>query len=352
MTRPGSRDGASPQASPLLSMNVPRGETDWWRRARAGLARRMAVDLGSSPARTLFLAGSPRSGTTWLAEIINHDNRYRTIFEPFRPARVTLTRNFRSRQYLRPGTDDPALTVPIDRILAGRIRDPWTDQHNTRLLANRRLVKDPWSSLMLGWMSQRYPLMPMVLVIRHPCAVVSSQLAMGAWKWHVDLEDVLSQGSLVEDHLAPHLDAVRAAETVFERHVVLWCIENLVALSHLEGRRAHVVFYEDLCLDPIPQLERLFAFVGMPFDPAAGPDMLRPSALTRTDSAIAKGEGLVDGWRRHVDPGDVRRAADLVAAFGLDTIYGEGPLPVGRVVAAGDLNTAGAAGPASGPKGG
>ena len=263
-----------------------------------------------------------------------------------------MTRNFRSRQYIKPGTDDPALTLPIERILAGRIRDPWTDQHNTRLIANRRLVKDPWSNLMLGWMSRRYPQMPVVLVIRHPCAVVASQLAMGAWKWHVDLEAVLSQRTLVEDHLAPHLDVVRAAETVFERHVVLWCIENLVALSQLEGRRAHIVFYEDLCLDPIPQLELLFDFVGMPFDPEAGPDTRRPSALTRTDSAIATGEGPVDGWRRHVDPGDVRRAADLLAVFGLDTIYGEGSLPVGRVVGARDLSTAGAAGPASGPKGG
>jgi len=333
-------------------MNVPRGQTDWWRRVRAGLARRVAIDVGSDPARTLFLAGSPRSGTTWLAEIINHRNRYRTIFEPFRPARVPLTRSFRSRQYMRPGIDDPALTRPIDQILAGRIRDAWTDQHNTRLIANRRLVKDPWSSLMLGWMSRRYPEMPVVLVIRHPCAVVASQLAMGAWKWHVDLEDVLSQRTLIEDHLAPHLDVIRAAETVFERHVVLWCIENLVALSQLEGRRAHIVFYEELCLDPIPQLERLFAFVGAPFDSADAPDMLRPSALTRTDSAIATGEGLVDGWRRHVNPRESRRTASLLAAFGLDTLYAEGPVPVRRAVRQWDLSTAGVAGPASGSRGG
>jgi len=194
--------------------------------------------------------------------------------------------------------------------------------------------------------------MPVVLVIRHPCAVVTSQLAMGAWKWHVDLEDVLSQRTLVEDHLAPHLEVIRAAETVFERHVVLWCIENLVALSGLEGSRMHVVFYEDLCLDPIPQLERLFAFVGAPFDSSDAPDMLRPSALTRTDSAIAKGEGLVDGWRRHLHAREVRRTANLLAAFGLDTLYAEGPLPVGQTVRQWKLSMAGAAGPASGPRAG
>jgi hypothetical protein len=314
------RDRAA--ASPLLAAEAPFPDS-WGRRVRTGLARRVWLDLGADPARTVFVAGSPRSGTTWLAEVINHDHRYRTIFEPFRPGRVRATGHFRSRQYLRPGAEDPALAGPIERVLTGRVRSGWTDQHNTRLVSTRRLVKDPWSNLFLGWIADRFPEVPIVLVLRHPCAVVHSQLAMGAWKWHVDLDDVLSQPDLVEDVLEPYLEVVRAAGTDFERHVALWCIENLVALRQLEGKRAFVVTYEDLCLRPAPVLGGLFGFLGRPLDDADLPRLDRPSALSRKDSAIATGASLVDGWRAHVDPATVRRADEMLEAFGLDGLYPE-----------------------------
>ena len=45
------------------------------------------VDLEKGDHRSsVFLAGSGRSGTTWLSEIINHRRGYRYVFEPFNPS--------------------------------------------------------------------------------------------------------------------------------------------------------------------------------------------------------------------------------------------------------------------------
>ena len=33
----------------------------------------------------IWLIGDVRSGTTWVSNLINHENKYRTMFEPFHP---------------------------------------------------------------------------------------------------------------------------------------------------------------------------------------------------------------------------------------------------------------------------
>ena len=42
---------------------------------------RAVLDWNGDLGRTVFLAGTARSGTTWLSELINHRNDYRYIFE-------------------------------------------------------------------------------------------------------------------------------------------------------------------------------------------------------------------------------------------------------------------------------
>src|SRR3712207_9472155 len=78
------------------------------------------VDLGDHR-NSVFLAGSGRSGTTWVAEIINHRNGYRLVFEPFHPGRVGICGSFRRKQYLRPDDRREAYLGPARRILTGGV---------------------------------------------------------------------------------------------------------------------------------------------------------------------------------------------------------------------------------------
>jgi hypothetical protein len=282
--------------------------------------------------------GSPRSGTTWLSEILNVRNDFRYLFEPFRPGKVRALAHLGVRPYVRIGDRRERVLGPVREILSGRVRDPWVDQYNRRSFATRRLVKDPWTTLMAGWLADAFPRVPVVFLVRHPCAVAHSQMQMGAWKWHVNPDQLLSQPDLWKDHLegvsGPVREALREAESTFDRHVLTWCVENLVGLSGLTASRGRttVVFYEDLCLDPQSTLSTLFGFLGLPIDRREFDAARRPSALTRRDSAIVTGEELVAGWRAHVSRDDAARAAAIVARFGLDDLYSEDPLPA-RVAA-------------------
>ena len=282
------------------------------------------ADLNRDYRNAVFLAGSGRSGTTWLSEIINYRNEYRYIFEPFYPDKVGLCKNFRRKQYLRPEDRREEFLEPARKILSGDVRNVWTDRFNRKLISRQRLIKDIRANLLLGWLHSNFPHMPLVLMLRHPCAVTVSRLELG---WQDILDETLEQRELVEDYLSPLEKEIRGAQTPFERSIFLWCIENYVPLRQLERGGFHLVFYEDLCTEPEREIRRLYSFLGKTPDEAVYRSVGRPSPLSRSESAVVLGGHPVDSWTRSVDVAHVERTVEILALFGLDRIYGEGPMP-------------------------
>ncbi len=286
----------------------------------ASLIGALHVDLGRGDhRRSVFLAGSGRSGTTWLSSVINHRNAYRFVFEPFYPARVPMVGHFRRKQYLRPGDTREEYLVPATAVLTGGLRSLWSDRFNRRLVARRRLIKDIRANLLLGWMHENFPGMPIVLLLRHPCAVVSSRLALG---WNDFLAQTMEQQALVEDFLLPMEADIRAARSDFERHLFAWCVENHVPLTQFAPGEIHLAFYEDLLAQPERELARLFSFLGEDLDDRAYRALARPSPMSRETGASS-----LDGWRRAVRGHQLGRAIEILSLFGLDRVYGEGPMP-------------------------
>src|SRR6202171_876037 len=132
------------------------------------------------------------------------------MIEPFNRGRVPAVKNFHRRQYLRPPDTEPIYLGPATSIFTGALRDGFIDQLNRRLIVSARIVKDVVCTLMLGWLRARFPGMPIVLVLRHPCAVAHSRVKLG---WDDIREDYLGQPELMADHLAPFASAIRAAKT-------------------------------------------------------------------------------------------------------------------------------------------
>ena len=276
------------------------------------------MDLGDHRS-SVFLAGSGRSGTTWVSGLINHRNAYRFVFEPFRQDKVGICENFGRKQYLRSGDRREEYLRPARTILTGGLRSHWTDRFNEKLVARRRLIKDIRANLLLGWMRANFPGMPIVLLLRHPCAVVASQLALG---WRDVLSETMEQEELVEDFLGPMEAEIRAARGGFERRLFTWCIENYVPLKQFEPGEIHLCFYEDFLTRPEHELRRLFSLLDEDFDERVYPLLNRPSPLSREGEAAS-----VDAWQRSVTGRQLERAVEILGLFGLDRVYGEAPMP-------------------------
>jgi hypothetical protein len=289
------------------------------------------VDENPDYRACILLAGSGRGGTTWLAETINYDNSFRFMFEPFNGLRVQQCQKFGDCQYLRPQDNDSAYLGAAKSIFSGRLRNGWVDAYNRRLKADRRLVKDIRVNLLLGWIRAHFPEIPIILLMRHPCAVAYSRCRE---RWPADLEGTfLSQADLMQDYLEPFRSALEQARSEFERQIFRWCVENYVPLTQFSPGEILVTTYENCLVSPRGEMQRIFDFLRAPFDDDVLKRVGKPSSQTRWNwrsrnaSPIISGESMLDSWQRYVSRADVQRAVEILRLFGLNAIYSADPLP-------------------------
>jgi hypothetical protein len=293
------------------------------RKVQIAVSSRFLVDRGRDHTGSIYIAGTGRSGTTWLSDLINYRNQYRQIFEPFHPE-APVGSVFPRHLYLRPGDADPVRLDTARNVLSGRIRGRFVDRFNRRLVSSRRIIKDISSNLFLKWLHDHFPGMPIVLIMRHPCAVLRSQTKVD---WEKMLDRMLGQQWLVHDHLEPFMVELRGLRYAFEQHVAMWCIQNYVPLRQFGRGEIHITFYERLCSQPEEELRALMSYLGKPFDPRMLGAVGVASLMAHGHSAIFNGKGLVDSWRDELTAAELRRAIDIVAMFGLDAIYSEDSMP-------------------------
>lgn len=290
---------------------------------------RVYIDYNRDPNASVILAGKGRSGTTWMGNVINYRGDHRYVFEPFFPQKVELCQHFGPKRYLRPDSPAPGFRPAIEAVLRGQVRNEWTDSGNyanPRLLFNKRLIKTIRASLFLKWIHVHFPRVPIILALRHPCAVVNSIERQG---WGAILPALLSQTELVEDFLTPFLDQIHDASDEFERHVLSWCIEYYVALQQFREGEIHLLFYEHLWQNPEQEVRELFDFLGRRYDDQALQAVRKPSRTTgrKSRQAITSKKDVLGKWRQGLTEDQIRRSVEILGLFGLDQIYTDDLMP-------------------------
>lgn len=283
------------------------------------------IDLNHDIKNTVLLAGVPRGGTTWISEIINHRNKYRYMFEPFYNENVGLFEEFDSNEYIRPGEMNQRVFLNIHKVLSGRITHPWICRFNRKVLCDKRLIKEVRVNLFLKWLKDSFPDLRIILLLRHPFAVACSRIRLG---WDVNLRSFWKQTSLVSDHLEPFMPEIKRCSKDFEKHVCAWCIQNYVPLTQFKGTGdLYVAFYERFCIDVLRESRAMLRYLGDDtyLDPEA--NLCRPSRMTYSQSAIARGEDLIRWWTNRITESELKRGIEILSIFGIDKIYSEKAVP-------------------------
>lgn len=278
------------------------------------------IHLPTSTAHTILLSAMGRSGSTWIASLINFSNTHRDIFEPFLPIRVAESNVFEYTQYLNPQVDDPRYIEAAKNILEGRLkRQTWLDSGNTKLISYKRLIKDIRTNLMLGWFHQKFPAMKIILLIRNPFSVVQSFMDLG---WGVEpcgtrreINILLGQKELLRDYpiIEQSLTKIDVEDT-FEALMFQWCIMNYVPLKQLPDTSIHLTFYENYMLNPHLEIERVYDFINQKLDPRIFYTLKQPSR-----TSYAKREFSIDNIR--FSSAQIERGHQILDIFGLSDIY-------------------------------
>jgi hypothetical protein len=290
------------------------------------IARNFFIDFSDDYRDSILLAGSGRSGTTWVSDIINYDNEYRYIFEPFHPRRVDFSKEFGHRKYIHPEKKDTKLREKFKYILNGGLRSSWSDYYNKKIFANKRLIKEIRINLCLKWIKNNFHKIPIVLLIRNP---FPTSISKDKFNLHTDLNDYLIQEDLMNDHLKNFRhDIIKAKEaSEFERNMFIWCIENYIPLKQLKKDEILVTFYENFCTKPEGEIKKTFNFIGKDFNESVLKTLNKPSAVSKNWSAINTGEDLTNSWKKKVTEDQIKRGKEILALFGMDNFYNDDSTP-------------------------
>ena len=278
--------------------------------------------------RTIFVAGMGRSGTTLLADILNFHGRWRLLFEPFFPGRVSEASRFKYIHYLRRGYDDTMLIADARRILAGDIRNSWVDRVPVPAAANTLIIKDIRCNLMLAWLKNIAPQLPIVLIVRHPLQVAASWLRLnwGAspYTQSDDFSIITGQKALVNDFpIIQEIESALSPLTPLDKVIFVWCVLHLVPLKTLKPNEYHIVFYESLVSNSGDEIERIFKYIGESFDTEQILGVLGRSSSTnfRGRQIAHDKSALLSSWQREFSIQQISRAHEILAAFGFDQVY-------------------------------
>jgi hypothetical protein len=212
----------------------------------------------------------------------------------------------------------------FDRILAGKIHNGWTDDWSPIRRSRRLLIKEVRANLALPWLSQTYPEIRFIYLIRNPYAVTASRArTKGGWEEYFRHEKLIAtKRKLLSPAQLSFINSQRLSP--IEQYFASWCIEN-VGLMKLwrQSDNIHLVFYEDLVSSPQPTLTKLFAFLGDEIKPKLWLQIKQPSKT----SAKRRGQLrplYANNWRRELSDKQLAQLERPAKLFGIAELYPDG----------------------------
>lgn len=278
----------------------------------------------------IWLVGEGRSGTTWVASLVNADGAWREMFEPLHPARNSAFADLPFLPYRRPSQEDPSLQARLDRVFSGRMTGFRIDLTNQRLFYRGLVVKDVCATMLARWAVRRFPDVRPVLLVRNPFAVAISKLdrkRRRGYLWAESMTVLTGQPELMADHLEPFrdlLERIEAQDDFILRQIAFWAAVHYVVFRQFEPGQIHVLFYEDVEADPREALGPLLDFIGLGHA-AALPDEGRiaaPSIVSGAGDIARRRRTGSDAWRRGLTDEQVSAGRSVLDAFGLGGLYG------------------------------
>ncbi len=286
----------------------------------------------------ILLVGSPRSGTTWLMEIFECIPEYTYVFEP-------LQRNwfpeatkagFKGRIYLPPDVNWSEGEEYLKKIFNGQIvsRFPPYAYHlkmtMNRYLNKKLIVKSVRLSRLLPWFVTKFQLRGIVFIMRHPCAVIASQIKTGFSGYQENLppypnrfptvKEVIDEASKIDFLDLNIIEKLKNIKTLEEILAATWCLDNFVPL-YQKNPPWITVIYEKLVTDGESELNSIFGKIGEEKSVKLAVNHLKkPSMLTKgdADKIVKSSELQLSKWKKALSEKQIERILKIVSDFGLD----------------------------------
>ena len=323
----------------------------------------------------LVIAGSGRSGTTWVLDVLAEANNLRTIFEPLNPFFTPEARSF-ANCYVRENAHAPELKRFMEKVFKGEFHNLWIDiRCNKGNLLPSVSQMTPWdymynfgafyklfwgrslkyirkksfvpitkfirANLMLDWIEKNFDA-KIVYVVRHPGAVVASQNAASKAKsgavWDFNgsnKQSILSQykqdEQLRKDYLDKYYEIFSEKLSPVAGHTLLWCIENILPIYSQQKRKRYVFFYEDIVNNPEREFGRMVKILGLEQDPDKS-IIVRPSQQASLEMMNRSfGGNQLTRWVKSFNQQQLGEIDNILKFFNVNIYNAYDPMPINKI---------------------
>jgi len=302
---------------------------------------------------TIAIFGTSRSGTTWIMEfLMNVFRDYNPIFEPlFRYAplvRKLWRRAFQryvfppDRPYIYYLRENEVLYRYLSRVFCGRVVEFFFPtpvslyrEKFRRLYSDKVLVKFIRANRLLPWILYRFQLRGAILVIRHPCATILSQLRVGWYPKTPHAIRIMKRNILLQvldvvelDGKERLLNIIRDFRRPEEILAASWALDYYIPLYYQKCSwyNAYILPYESLLVNSEEELKSLFNFLGAPLPENIFDFLYKPSSMaSKPVKRIDPNRQLVK-WMNQLTEKQVNVILKTINYFGIN-FYDESPEP-------------------------
>jgi hypothetical protein len=292
----------------------------------------------------IFLFSTPRSGSTWLMEMLATQPGIKPISEPFWVPRFEGIAGPlpASWEFLLPHPQrESAIRAYLEALMANQLGigspAPWSRGH--KWVSHRLVLKILRCKDLMNWCEETFGCR-VIYLVRHPLAVSLSRRECPQLPHFLANEGYCRR--FVGADLRDYASRILESGTDLEKKVVDWCLQNLPPLLYLDRRRWLCIHYEDLLVNPAAVVDRLASFLKLP-DPARMHRQLRVPSRSTTGSdpdtrAHQARSGnrqstsyLLDKWRVRVSDEEEKNAFAILARFAVDLYSAGESLPTRRL---------------------
>ena len=284
------------------------------------------------PEQSLLIFSDPRGGSTWLTQLINKIPRTAVVWEPLHLGEGSRFRalNFGWRQYIPREASWPEARLAFEKLLRGNHLNAYTtylSNFNEYENAETLIYKFCRGNALLPWLVKQFDFryLPIYLV-RHPFAVVASQLKHGGW--NEQSNKVKIPNTPFNSIYTQHAEFLFTLQTVEEQLVATWCITNNVVLKDRNNDRDWITMhYEDLFLNPEYELEKVFSRWKVNTPDHLFSEIRQPSWSTVDSSPLQNSMYQLSKWQQQFSDKTIYMLEDVLQYFKIRH-YNSSPLPI------------------------
>lgn len=210
----------------------------------------------------LIIAGSPRSGTTWISDVFSIPRGISKINEPLNFKKTEIKDlGITWRTHITPDDRRPELKTYFQKLFSGRTANGYYTQQTPLLqipFTKIWLIKFIRVSRMLPWLFNNFTFnCKPIFIIRHPCGVIYSQIKHPSFETHsfVQPDDVL----LVKQYFPKFMPLLKRISTEVEIRALSWALDNIVPLQALKTDQVILISYEQLVLDYQNNVNKIYS---------------------------------------------------------------------------------------------